>query len=403
MSALTVSGGAGGMAAHLDDLLGMAALLRTTSGCVDDAIADLTAPVLLWLLADGGDTDPFAVPEVRQCLDTLAGPGGLLPSLQDRLAGIGLSLTTAVASYQRAERGVQTSFATDAADAIWSAMRLVPVTAFGTGPSTDDLAALYNLPRVLAPFIADGSPALHDLGPDESADGVLPPRNLADLVVGLSARDRGEPGEISVSFVHGTDGRRRAIVDIPGTKSWNPEPVGDVTSVGTDILAISGRTTSYEKGVFAALHDAGVDGDTDVMLVGHSEGGIVAVDAARDAALSGQFRITHVVTAGSPVGRLARSLPERVSLLSLENGADVVPDLDGVANPDRRNVTTVRVHDERGSVGANHNLDGVYLPEAAAADAAHDRSVDAFVRGADGFLGASTMTTHAYQVTRTLG
>jgi hypothetical protein len=403
MSGVTVTGGADGMAAHLDDLLGMAALLRTTSGSVDETIADLAAPTLFWLLAEGGDTDPGAVSEVRNSLDALVGPSGALRSVDDRLTGIGFSLTLAVASYERAERGVRTSFATDFTDAIWGAMSLVPITAFGTSPSTGGLAALYDLPRVLAPFIADGSPNLHDLGPDRTAAGVLPPRTLADLVLGLSARNKGGPGEISVSLVDGADGRRRAIVDIPGTKSWNPEPVADVTSVGTDILAISGRTTSYEKGVFAALQDAGVDADTEVLLVGHSEGGIVAVNAARDAVSSGRFRITHVVTAGSPVGDLARSLPARVSLLSLENSADIVPALDGTANPDRRNVTTVRVTNERGSIGADHDLDNVYVPEAVAADVAGDRSIDAFVHGARGFLGATSMSTHAYQITRTLG
>ena len=138
-----------------------------------------------------------------------------------------------------------------------------------------------------------------------------------------------------MSFVTGTDGRRRAIVDIPGTKSWNPAPVADVTSVGTDILAIAGHDTSYERGVFAALADAGVRPDDQVMLVGHSEGGIVAVNAARDAAASGRFRVTHVVTAGSPVGALAAELPSSVQLLALENTADVVPALDDVPNPDR--------------------------------------------------------------------
>ena len=136
------------------------------------------------------------------------------------------------------------------------------------------------------------------------------------------------------------------------------------------------------------------------MLVGHSEGGIVAVNAARDAARSGRFRITHVVTAGSPVGALAADLPANVQLLALENSADIVPALDDVPNPDRPNVTTVRADEQHGSIGANHDLLQSYEPEAVSAQNAGNGSIDAFLHSADGFLSSDTMSTHAYQVTR---
>jgi pimeloyl-ACP methyl ester carboxylesterase len=152
--------------------------------------------------------------------------------------------------------------------------------------------------------------------------------------------------------------------------------------------------------VFAALADAGVGPHVPVLLVGHSEGGIVAVNAARDAAASGRFRVTHVVTAGSPVGTIAADVPSGVQVLALENTADVVPGLDGVPNPDLTNVTTVRTSEEHGSIGANHDLQLSYEPAAVAAQTAGNGSIDAFLHSARGFLSADTMTTHAYQITR---
>jgi hypothetical protein len=397
MTSIVVTGGADSIAAHLDDLLAMAAFLRTTATVLDDALDDLTAPMQQWTVAEGATADPAGIAAIHAHLGALVGE---LRACDDEIAGLGFSLIAAVASYRQAEQAVSTSFAERFADDILGSASLVPpglVASLAAVPERD-VSALFALPRLLAPILPDGHAMLHDLGRDDTVD--IPPRSLSDLVLDLSARNRGRPGEISVSFVTGADGRRRAIVDIPGTKSWNPMPVADVTSVDTDIIAIAGRTTSYERGIFAALDDAGVSPDTEVMLVGHSEGGIVAVDAARDAAASGRYRITHVVTAGSPVGELATGLPANVQLLSLENDADIVPALDNVPNPDLANVTTVRVNDDHGSIGANHDLDTTYVPAAVAAQTAGDGSVDAFLHSADEFLDANTVSTHAYQITR---
>ncbi|HEY2296524.1 MAG TPA: hypothetical protein VGH43_02250 [Jatrophihabitans sp.] len=106
------------------------------------------------------------------------------------------------------------------------------------------------------------------------------------------------------------------------------------------------------------------------------------------------------MTAGSPVGGLVAKLPANVQLLSLENDADIVPRLDAAANPDRRNVTTVRIDDDHGGIGANHDLDESYLPEATEAQTAGSDSVDAFLASAHGFLSGHSMSTHAYQITR---
>jgi hypothetical protein len=136
------------------------------------------------------------------------------------------------------------------------------------------------------------------------------------------------------------------------------------------------------------------------MLVGHSEGGLVAVSTARDAVRSGQFHVTHVITAGSPVGRTVGELPRSVSVLALENSRDVVPHLDGVANPDRPNVTTVTSTRGDRTIAGDHSLDTAYHGVAADAQASRNASVRSFLAGADDWFRGVHVSTHAFQIVR---
>jgi pimeloyl-ACP methyl ester carboxylesterase len=220
-------------------------------------------------------------------------------------------------------------------------------------------------------------------------------------MAGVARRDQGQAGEIDVRLLDGPDGRRRVIVDVPGTKDWSlAAHNGNVTSLATNLRAIAGETTTYERGIVQALHQAGVRADDDVLLVGHSEGGMVAVDAAGHLAASGEFHVSHVVTAGAPIGLIAGRIPASVDVLALENEGDIVPHLDGAVNPDRVNVTTVTTRRDHGDISANHDLDASYLPGSADVDASDDPSVRAYLAGLGGFLSAESVQTHTYVITR---
>ncbi len=422
---VTVAGGSGSILAEPDDLFGLARVFSQAESSLADIRDELGFRLLRVLLDTDGGADRCGHDAIVGEIDQLADPAGPVARAQAELAGLAKSLAAAAFDYLRLEAGSRGFFGsivhsvshltgdldTVLAD-VGAATGNAVLDRFGRAgadlraalPSATDLlgTGLAATARAIA-LLPDGHPVLHDLGPDVRRRATAAPHDLADLVGGLALRDSGRHGEISVSFVVGADGRRRAIVDIPGTKSWDPAPNHDITSVSTDIRAMAGLDTSYEDGVFDALSAAGVGPHDDVLLVGHSEGGIVAVNAARDAARSGRFRVTHVVTAGSPIGKIAAGLPDDVQLLALENRADVVPATDGAANPARPNITTVTVDDQHGSVGANHSLDQTYRPAAAAADDSGNASVEAFVGSADGFLDAApgeSMTTSAYQITR---
>ena len=175
------------------------------------------------------------------------------------------------------------------------------------------------------------------------------------------------------------DGSRRVVVDITGMKSVNPFALHDTTQPLSAAQDMFGLPSTYEAGVLAAMRAAGVRSSDDVMLVGHSEGGMVAVNAARAAVASGEYRVTHVITAGSPIAITAGRVPSSVKVLALENDGDAVPCLDGAANPGRGNVTTVTVHHHDGSLLANHDLSKSYLPGARDVDASTDTSVEDYL------------------------
>jgi hypothetical protein len=268
----------------------------------------------------------------------------------------------------------------------------------------DVLVSVLGIPALLhtvAGTIPDGTGMALDTGADTGGPAGQAPRGLVDLLRDLDRRDGdARHGEIDVRILTLPGGSRRAVVDITGTKSWDPLPTSDVTSLTTNGRALVGEPTAYEGGVLAAMRAAGVRRGEPVMLVGHSEGGLVAVNAARHALASGEFTITHVVTAGAPVGRTAGTLPSQVRLLALENTQDVVPHLDGAANPDRVNVTTASGRRGDGTVIGDHAVHDAYLPLAADVAAARDPSIRDFLTSAAPYFAATSVDTHTYQIQR---
>jgi hypothetical protein len=250
----------------------------------------------------------------------------------------------------------------------------------------------------------DGRPQVNARADDDSPTGRNPPRNLRDVMAALAVRNNAATtgGDIDVRIITTAmpsgQSVRHVIVDIPGTKNWSPLPGRDVTSLGTNARGLAGATTTYELGVLEAMRQAGVSADDDVMLVGHSEGGMIAINAARDAVVSGAFHVSHVVTAGSPIGRL--SVPPSVQVLAQENEGDVIPHCDGALNTDRTNITTVTVHRNHRDVLDNHDIEKSYLPGTDDIDASTDPSIRDYLSALDGFLGGDRVQTKVFHVTR---
>jgi hypothetical protein len=108
--------------------------------------------------------------------------------------------------------------------------------------------------------------------------------------------------------------------------------------------------------------------------------------------------VTHLVTAGAPIGLI--DIPPSVQVLSLENAGDVVPEVDGTLNPTRPNQVTVKVDRGGSGIDQRHDLGSGYLPAAADVDACGDGSVTDWISGAGAFLRGADVRTRVFQITR---
>lgn len=272
-------------------------------------------------------------------------------------------------------------------------------------PPTLARSALSAAMAALSTIYRDGRPVVTPRPQDPTTDAEGPPRSLAGLLTGLDCRNEHTAGGgIDVRFVGNAGRSRRAvIVDITGTKDWavTDRDHPNVADLGTNLAAIGNRSTSYEQGVRQALRASGVAPDEPIMLIGHSQGGVIAARLAADLHGSGEFHVSHLVTAGSPIGQV--EVPADVQVLALENKGDVVPQLDGADNVRRANWTTVTI--DRAASGGNapgprHSLSTAYLPGARDIDESTDSSLAAWREGASEFLTGDSVRSDVYRVTR---
>jgi hypothetical protein len=370
---LTVHGGSTGVAADCEQIR---AIAREVGDAAQDDLGQVAQlhrylgdpAVLGCAVLDPGGAAAFEA----ELLLALDGPFGLVAcaTATGLLDG---ELRLAAAGYEAAEDAAnrvadQIKATIDVPRALWhggSDLLRGKLTAAGALIAYDpalidvlDPVVSRGVAAVAERYFDDGEPLVMPLGEDERPAAVAAPRSLSDVLRGISLRDAGGHGEIDVRIIYRPDGTRAVIVDITGTKSQALSALNnDITNWGSDVVAIQGHDSVYEQGVLQAMESAGVQPGDPVMLVGHSLGGMVAANLARDAQQSKRFNVTHVVTAGAPIGSVTASVPSSVKVLALENSRDLVPRLDGRSNAGRTNVTTVSGSYGNDTVGGDHSLD----------------------------------------------
>jgi pimeloyl-ACP methyl ester carboxylesterase len=459
---ISVSGGAGGLEADLQDLatLGrssteLAEMLAMTSASCHTMLVDPD------LLASAALDPPGVARFDAALLEALDGPRGLTP-LAVTFAARAVVLQSAKAAYEAADAAM----AELVDDLRWASGFFWPVTLVGlvvagAGRALTDpvgtgvgIAVLVDDPSrwltehpgvvddvlgavpgagtmfgALAPVAGrwlgggdvasaarrlgrlwpDGTPVVEKEDLDRSDPAAIPPRGVDDLLSAVDARNR-QAGEhhdqISVRVITHADGTRAYVVDIPGTRHTGL-PTGSVNpqtnDLGTNLRVLGGDVTTRQRAIAEALRLAGARPTDPVMLVGHSQGGMVAAQAAHDAGTSAfDYDVRSVVTAGSPIGRV--DVPDTVQLLALENAHDIVPHLDSRPNDDDPNVTTVTFSAQQGSIGQNHGIESGYRSAAQAVDSSVDPSLEAFRTSADPFLVGpgddATVVAHVYEISR---
>lgn len=226
---------------------------------------------------------------------------------------------------------------------------------------------------------------------------------LADLVaagVGL------DDGRVRVLETTRGDGGSAWVVVVPGTQEWSPRAGPNPFDLTTDVRALTGEATIAAAGVTAALafarsRSVRATADDPVLLVGHSQGGILAAALASDPAFRRSNRVTHVVTSGSPVGLFP--VPSTTRVLSVEHADDPVPRLDLTPNPaDASWLTIVAPAGTRPLDLARHRL-SAYVDTVRVVEGSPRGTVaglDAWQASAGAFLGAPVRTVSEVVVER---
>ncbi|MGO2534870.1 MAG: WXG100 family type VII secretion target [Brachybacterium tyrofermentans] len=148
------------------------------------------------------------------------------------------------------------------------------------------------------------------------------PQDLQDLIaqndalrLGARGQDARDAGQIGIQEVRGGSGGELAyIVQIPPTEgalfSSVPDAYGgqgNSRDWASNLRLIAGQHPAAMDDVRAAMEAAGIRPGSRVLLVGHSQGGIVATHLAADPSFNsdsgraGTYDVTHTFSVGSPV------------------------------------------------------------------------------------------------------
>ncbi|MDK8803141.1 hypothetical protein QP880_03425 [Dermabacter hominis] len=204
-----------------------------------------------------------------------------------------------------------------------------------------------------------------------------PPRTLADLLYfteeARHALGAGEDREnYRIQHFRTAAGENTWVMYVPPTqigmgteKAWDGT-AGNSRDWASNMGIMAGKDVTTMKNARAALEAAGVPKGANVMLVGHSQGGLVSVALSSKHEFNGEngYNVTDVITFGSPVDAYIpaqtntrvfaighRQGPKAFAEISAGDGAhvgtsfqiDPVPllDLDGLSGPHSPQVTNI--------------------------------------------------------------
>ena len=158
-----------------------------------------------------------------------------------------------------------------------------------------------------------------------SSLSVTPATTVQDRASRIPRRDPegSETAQVRIDRYSRTGARDRFEVYIGGTVDFglgsSPEP----WDMGSNITALAGLPAGSYTAVREAMARAGVTAESEVVLVGHSQGGLVASLVAA----SGNYNVRGLVTFGAPAGGVR--IPAAVPTLSVRHSDDLVPALGG--------------------------------------------------------------------------
>lgn len=147
---------------------------------------------------------------------------------------------------------------------------------------------------------------------------------------------------VKITKIGSDDGVVRWRVALPSTQEWRTtfllgDDAGATNDVESNLALMLAPTlrTQYERAVLDAMAQAGVAPDDPVMLVGFSQGGIMA---AHLAAYNSDYDWSVAVVSGAPIDNMP--IPARTTVISVQHRGDPVHLLDaglgGIGAPVQR-------------------------------------------------------------------
>lgn len=175
----------------------------------------------------------------------------------------------------------------------------------------------------------------------QDADAVDHVDSMDDLVAleGLSDK-MGGSSQTVVDIMRVEGDPPRYIVTLPSTQDWQVAGVffgddmngdGAVNDLDTNIVLrlFPEVRTQYERAVMEAMRQAGITPTDPVLLVGFSQGGILAGHLAANR--SDEFNFQGVLAYGAPIDDMP--IPPKTEVVSMQHHDDVVHTLDLTASP----------------------------------------------------------------------
>lgn len=168
--------------------------------------------------------------------------------------------------------------------------------------------------------------------PGQPADlaHALKEAGYADLLGHSADKTSADESVISVTKVVDADGIVRWRVTLPSTQEWLSRLNGDQGATNDldsnlALMLTPALRSQYERAVLAAMEQAGVGPNDPVMLVGFSQGGIMAGHLA---AYNSDYNFAAVVVAGAPIDSMP--IPSSTNVVSVQHDGDPVPRLDTI-------------------------------------------------------------------------
>ncbi len=179
-----------------------------------------------------------------------------------------------------------------------------------------------------------GAPVAAPTDPSQAGQyqpAVAQPRDLPSLMQGVTdsyqvGRDPSSHGDVRITRIDNGTGTPAYVVSIPGTETWSPSAGATGRDLTANLALVAGDPTAAAESVRLAMDQANIPPGSPVMLVGHSQGGIIAGTLASDPGFVQQYGVTNVMTYGAPIDHL--DIDPSVQVMQVQHTADVVPRLD---------------------------------------------------------------------------